>query len=189
MRDAIGKFPARRLTPDEHALRVDWLAASGDVTSAYVSNRSSDDPALKKTPDYHCDRTRRRTRRRTIALCSRTKRAEYLDCIRIRPKNASTPLSDPARRVEFHSTSPCGHRLGSRGRRLEAGPAQVHIRLQQAQGRIMSVASMPRSPCIAHLAQSQANVHFLVCSFWSSSCRSISCVRPASPHVRSMVNE
>jgi hypothetical protein len=46
MRDVVGKFPARRLTPYEHALVVEWLAASGDVTSAYVSNRGSDDPAL-----------------------------------------------------------------------------------------------------------------------------------------------
>jgi hypothetical protein len=46
MRDVVGKFPARRLTPYEHALVVEWLAASGDVTSAFVSNRRSDDAAL-----------------------------------------------------------------------------------------------------------------------------------------------
>jgi hypothetical protein len=46
MRYPVGQFPARRLTPDEHALVVEWLAAAGDVTSAYVSNRQSDDPVL-----------------------------------------------------------------------------------------------------------------------------------------------
>jgi hypothetical protein len=46
MKDAISQFPARRLTPDEHALVVEWFAAAGDVTSAYVSKRRSDDPAL-----------------------------------------------------------------------------------------------------------------------------------------------
>jgi hypothetical protein len=46
MQDAISQFPARRLTPDEYALVVEWLAAAGDVTSAYVSKRRSDDPAL-----------------------------------------------------------------------------------------------------------------------------------------------
>jgi hypothetical protein len=46
VRDAIGQFPARRLSPDEHALVVEWLAAAGDVISAFVSNRRSDDPAL-----------------------------------------------------------------------------------------------------------------------------------------------
>ena len=46
MQDVISQFPARRLTPDEHALVVEWLAAAGDVASAYVSNRRSDDPAL-----------------------------------------------------------------------------------------------------------------------------------------------
>jgi hypothetical protein len=46
MRDAYNQFPTRRLTPDEHALVVEWFAAAGDVASAYVSNRRSDDPAL-----------------------------------------------------------------------------------------------------------------------------------------------
>jgi hypothetical protein len=46
MRDAIRHFPARPLTPDENGLVEEWLAGAGDVTSAYVSNRRSDDPAL-----------------------------------------------------------------------------------------------------------------------------------------------
>jgi hypothetical protein len=46
VRDAVNQFPARRLTPDEHALVIEWLAAAGDVTSAYVSQRRGDDPAL-----------------------------------------------------------------------------------------------------------------------------------------------
>jgi hypothetical protein len=46
MRDAIRHFPARPLTPEENALVEEWLAAAGDVASAYVSNRRSDDPAL-----------------------------------------------------------------------------------------------------------------------------------------------
>jgi hypothetical protein len=39
-------FPARRLTPAEHALVAEWLAVAGDVPSAFVSNRGSDDPSL-----------------------------------------------------------------------------------------------------------------------------------------------
>lgn len=42
--DAIGHFPARLLTPDEHALLGEWLAAAGDIAEAYVSNRRGDDP-------------------------------------------------------------------------------------------------------------------------------------------------
>jgi len=45
MPDAIRHFPARLLTPDEHALVAEWLAAAGDIAEAYVSNRYSDDPA------------------------------------------------------------------------------------------------------------------------------------------------
>jgi hypothetical protein len=48
MLNAISRFPARRLTPDENALVAEWLAAAGDVASAYVSNRRSDDPALRR---------------------------------------------------------------------------------------------------------------------------------------------
>lgn len=45
MGDAIRHFPARLLTPDEHALVAEWLAAAGDIATAYVSNRREDDPA------------------------------------------------------------------------------------------------------------------------------------------------
>lgn len=45
MEDTIRHFPARLLTPDEHALVAEWLAAAGDVAEAYVSNRRGDDPA------------------------------------------------------------------------------------------------------------------------------------------------
>ncbi|HUN42683.1 MAG TPA: hypothetical protein VMU81_20500 [Acetobacteraceae bacterium] len=38
-------FPPRPLNPDERELVSDWLAATGDVGSAYVSERRSDDPA------------------------------------------------------------------------------------------------------------------------------------------------
>jgi hypothetical protein len=45
MQDTIGHFPARLLTPDEHALVAEWLSLAGDVAAAYVSNRRDDDPA------------------------------------------------------------------------------------------------------------------------------------------------
>ena len=45
MQDAIRHFPARPLTPDEHALVDEWLANAGDIATAYVSNRRGDDPA------------------------------------------------------------------------------------------------------------------------------------------------
>ena len=44
MRDKLRTYPARRLTPDEHALVAEWLAAAGDIASAYVANRRNDDP-------------------------------------------------------------------------------------------------------------------------------------------------
>jgi hypothetical protein len=46
VKDAVSQFPARKLTPDERALVFEWLAAAGDVTTAYVSRRRADDPAL-----------------------------------------------------------------------------------------------------------------------------------------------
>ena len=46
MRDPIRHFPARLLTPDEHALLAVWLAAAGDIATAYVSNRRDDGPAF-----------------------------------------------------------------------------------------------------------------------------------------------
>jgi hypothetical protein len=45
MQDAIGYFPARPLQPAEHSVVAEWLANAGDVASAYVANRRSDDPA------------------------------------------------------------------------------------------------------------------------------------------------
>jgi len=45
MRDSICHFPARPLSPDEHALVAEWLSAAGDIVTAYVSSRSHDDPA------------------------------------------------------------------------------------------------------------------------------------------------
>jgi len=46
MRNVTRNFPARPLTPDERALVADWLATAGDIASAYVSERRSDDPDL-----------------------------------------------------------------------------------------------------------------------------------------------
>jgi hypothetical protein len=37
------------LTPGEHAVIAEWLAAAGDVALAYVSDRRTDDPAF-----YNC---------------------------------------------------------------------------------------------------------------------------------------
>jgi hypothetical protein len=39
-------FPPRPLNPDERELVASWLAMTGDVASAYVSERRSDDPAI-----------------------------------------------------------------------------------------------------------------------------------------------
>ena len=45
----IRHSPARSLTPSEHATVAEWLAAAGDIASAYVSDRHTDDPAV-----YRC---------------------------------------------------------------------------------------------------------------------------------------
>jgi hypothetical protein len=45
MRDPLHHFPARPLTPEEHALVAEWLALAGDIPATYVSNRRNDDPA------------------------------------------------------------------------------------------------------------------------------------------------
>jgi hypothetical protein len=45
MQKATRHFPARLLTPGEHALVAEWLAVAGDISSAYVSDRRADDPA------------------------------------------------------------------------------------------------------------------------------------------------
>ena len=42
----ILQFPPRPLRPDERKLVAEWLAAAGDVASAYVSDRRRDDPAI-----------------------------------------------------------------------------------------------------------------------------------------------
>lgn len=44
--DILQTFPARPLRPDERELVAEWLAAAGDVSSAYVSERRTDDPAI-----------------------------------------------------------------------------------------------------------------------------------------------
>lgn len=41
-------FPARPLRPDERALVAEWLAAAGDVSLVYVSERRTDDPAISR---------------------------------------------------------------------------------------------------------------------------------------------
>ncbi|HET6234718.1 MAG TPA: hypothetical protein VFE41_07105 [Acetobacteraceae bacterium] len=39
-------FPARPLRPDERELVAEWLAAAGNDSSAYVSDRRTDEPAI-----------------------------------------------------------------------------------------------------------------------------------------------
>jgi hypothetical protein len=39
-------LPPRPLRPEERSLVAEWLSAAGDIASAYVSERQSDDPAL-----------------------------------------------------------------------------------------------------------------------------------------------
>jgi hypothetical protein len=46
MRNATRQVPARLLNPDERDYVAEWLAASGDVSATYVSNRRGEDPAL-----------------------------------------------------------------------------------------------------------------------------------------------
>jgi hypothetical protein len=45
-KDDAQPFPPRPLRPDERTLVAVWLAAAGDVASAYVSERSSDDQGI-----------------------------------------------------------------------------------------------------------------------------------------------
>jgi len=47
MRNVIRHLPPRMLSPDERGLFAEWFAAVGDVASAYVSRRQSDDPAFQ----------------------------------------------------------------------------------------------------------------------------------------------
>ena len=42
----LNRYPVRPLTPGERALVAEWFASAGDVVSAYVSNRRSDDPEI-----------------------------------------------------------------------------------------------------------------------------------------------
>ena len=44
--DILKTFPARPLRPDERELVAEWLAAAGDVSSAFVNQRQTDDPAI-----------------------------------------------------------------------------------------------------------------------------------------------
>jgi hypothetical protein len=46
MHDVLLRFRPRELAPGERALFSEWLSLAGDVASAYVSGRKSDDPAL-----------------------------------------------------------------------------------------------------------------------------------------------
>ncbi len=46
--DILQTFPARLLRPDERELVAAWLAAAGDVSSAFVSERRTDDPAMRR---------------------------------------------------------------------------------------------------------------------------------------------
>jgi hypothetical protein len=44
--EVLQTLPPRLLRSDERNLVADWLSAAGNVASAYVSERRSDDPAL-----------------------------------------------------------------------------------------------------------------------------------------------
>ena len=44
--DILQTFPPRALAPDEHALVAEWLSQAGDIVSAYVSERRSDEPTM-----------------------------------------------------------------------------------------------------------------------------------------------
>ena len=45
-RDILRTYPPRALAPREHALVAEWLSHAGDIVSAYVAERRSDDPAM-----------------------------------------------------------------------------------------------------------------------------------------------
>src|ERR1700761_8546185 len=44
--DILLRFPPRLLTPGERELVGEWLSLAPDISSAYVSSRPSDDPAM-----------------------------------------------------------------------------------------------------------------------------------------------
>jgi hypothetical protein len=46
--DVQQTFPARPLRPDERELVAEWLAATTDVASAFVSERRSDNPTISR---------------------------------------------------------------------------------------------------------------------------------------------
>jgi hypothetical protein len=46
MQDLLLKYPPREIDPVEREHISEWLARAQDVSSAYVSDRKTDDPAL-----------------------------------------------------------------------------------------------------------------------------------------------
>src|SRR5262245_32665253 len=44
--DLLLRLPPRPPSPEERQLLQEWLSMAGDVTSAYLSERTSDDPAI-----------------------------------------------------------------------------------------------------------------------------------------------
>ena len=46
MGDVLRTFPPRPPNPDERATVAEWLAATCNIASAYVSERRGDDPAI-----------------------------------------------------------------------------------------------------------------------------------------------
>jgi hypothetical protein len=44
--DLLKTLPPRHLKPGERAMVAEWLAAAGDIASAYFSEREHDDPAI-----------------------------------------------------------------------------------------------------------------------------------------------
>jgi len=44
--DVLHTLPARPLRPEEREVVAEWLAAAEGVTSAYIAERGSDDPAM-----------------------------------------------------------------------------------------------------------------------------------------------
>jgi hypothetical protein len=44
--DVLHTLPARPLRPEEREVVAEWLAAADGVTSAYIAERGSDDPAM-----------------------------------------------------------------------------------------------------------------------------------------------
>jgi len=61
--DILLRYPPRPLDPIERDLVAQWLSLAGDISSAYVSTRQEDDPALYRrvvitvSPDGHPTQT------------------------------------------------------------------------------------------------------------------------------------